>query len=125
VSVTIEVPGRPIAWARPRSHGARHFTPQRVLDAEEAIAWHVRAELVRGHFTFTDQPCRLDIVLWSKTMLRGDVDNYAKTVLDGLEKSGAIENDRQVRELVVRFVVGAATEKTVLTLGPLLEDDAA
>jgi len=124
VSVTIEVPGRPIAWARPRSHGSRHFTPQRVLDAEEAIAWHIRAKLGAG-FPTTDQLIAVRLVFWTTRALRGDVDNYAKLVLDGLEKSGVIENDRQVRALDVRFVVGGDTEKTVIEISPLEEGVAA
>jgi Holliday junction resolvase RusA-like endonuclease len=116
-AVTIEVPGRPIAWARPRSHGSRHFTPRRVLEAEESIAWEARKTRVR----FGVELVAVRIVLWSKTVLRGDVDNYAKTVLDALEKAGTIENDRQVRQLDVRFVVGTDTEKTVIGI-ELLDD---
>lgn len=35
--------------------------------------------------------------------VRGDIDNYAKAVLDVLQESGVIENDRQVQRLVVGF----------------------
>jgi Holliday junction resolvase RusA-like endonuclease len=113
--VRVDIPGRPVAWQRPRSLGARHFTPRRVLEAEDVIAWHVRAAGVR----FGGLDVELRIELWSKTTLRGDVDNYAKTVLDALEKAGAIDNDRQVRRLDVQFVVGTETEKIVVHLRPL------
>ena len=36
---------------------------------------------------------------------RGDLDNYAKAVLDGLQKGGVLENDKQVIELHLSFGV--------------------
>ena len=116
----IEIPGPPRAWARAGSHGTQRFTPARVAEYEERIAWAARAARVRMH----GAPVACRIELWSPRPLRGDIDNYAKAVLDGLQRGGAIDDDRHVVRLEARFVVGAEEPRTVVHL-ELLEQGAA
>jgi len=109
--VRITVPGRAVPWQRPRrSTIGNYFTPKRVLEAETRVAWCARAARAR----FGEALVELRIVLWTKTALRGDLDNYAKTILDGLEKGQAIDNDRQVQRLDVQVVIGPELEEKVV-----------
>lgn len=94
-----------------RTNQGRFFKPQRTRDYEDAIAWICRSKREK----FGDSPVNVAIEL-SEAMtvvvitpaerrrkLQGDIDNYAKSVLDGLQQGGMIENDRQVSSLNVSF----------------------
>lgn len=109
--VRLEIPGRPVPWERVRTNQGRFFKPQRTRDYEDAIAWICRSKREK----FGDSPVNVAIEL-SEAMtvvvitpaerrrkLQGDIDNYAKSVLDGLQQGGMIENDRQVSSLNVSF----------------------
>lgn len=120
MSTRIEIPGQPRAWARAGTRGTQRYTPPAVDDYEERIAWACRAARAR----FGSEPVACSIELWTTRALRGDIDNYAKAVLDGLQRGEAIANDRQVVQLEVRFVVGVAEPKTVVRLARI-EDAAA
>ena len=114
---SIEIPGRPVPKARPRVVRGHTYTPSRSKEFEENIAWYVRAEGVH----LGDAPVHCKIELWSIRKLTGDLDNYAKAVLDGLQKGQAFDNDRQVVGLEVLSVIGLE-DKTVVQLIPLSRD---
>lgn len=114
--VELVIPGRPVAKGRPRLGRGGTYTPAATREFEALVAWHARAMRLRlGGATV-----HVTIELWSRTPLRGDIDNYAKAVLDGLQKGGAIDNDRQVASLQVQFVIGSE-DKTVVHLRPLAD----
>jgi Holliday junction resolvase RusA-like endonuclease len=110
------VPGRPVAWQRVKTnHFGRSFKPKRTREHEELIAWYSRAQ----SFTFGDSEVTIELEFHAKRKLTGDLDNYTKCVLDGLQIGGMIENDRQVRSILARF--GESDEdKTVIQIRPLL-----
>lgn len=105
------LPIRVKAKARPRlgKHGG-FYTPtseneQEIADALEAlndsqppIDHDCRCEIELGRDWFT---LRILPLQEHRRELCGDLDNYAKTVLDAAEKAGVIENNRQVRELEI------------------------
>ena len=97
--ISLEVPGRPVAWERVRTNRGRFFKPKRTRDYEERVAWACRAAGVSLGAA--------EVVVWielcAKRKLTGDPDNYSKCVLDGLQIGQMIDNDRQVRELHVSF----------------------
>jgi len=112
-SITLEIPGRPVPKGRPRvAAGGHAYTPRRTRDFEELVAWHARGARRR----FGRQPLAVEIELWSQRPLRGDLDNYVKSILDGLERGGLFVNDRQVVSSRAAFVVGAPDEKIVVRL---------
>lgn len=106
---TIWVEGRPVPKGRPRmTRRGRVFTPQSTIDRERLIAqtWldagfpviegpvSVTVELVQEGEWITVTP--LEEGRASK--LRGDVDNYAKLALDGLN-GVAYPDDKKVLEV--------------------------
>jgi Holliday junction resolvase RusA-like endonuclease len=48
-----------------------------------------------------DEPVKVAITLSSRTSLRGDIDNYAKSILDGIVKGELIRDDNLIEHLVV------------------------
>lgn len=102
---TFAVPDRPRPKERPRMTRRGHvFTPKTTLEYEQRIA-----DAYSG--PNWDGPVCVEIDYWGdhqvitirnavveKSPLRGDIDNYLKATLDGLQKC-AFENDRQVMEV--------------------------
>lgn len=111
--IRLEIPGRPVPWQRVRTNQGRFFTPQETRDYEEMVGMAARAKRER----IGDVACDVEIELYEdkavvtltprpdakKRKLKGDVDNYAKAILDGLQKGQMIENDKQVNELHLVF----------------------
>lgn len=111
--IRLEIPGRPVPWQRVRTNQGRFFTPQETRDWEDSVAWICRAQRER----LGNTPCRIELELYEdravvtlipvpdakKRKLKGDIDNYAKSILDGLQKGEVIENDKQVIELDISF----------------------
>jgi Holliday junction resolvase RusA-like endonuclease len=88
------------------------YTPPRTRAYEESVALIARS--VKTRF---DGPVRVDIALSpagayvtvetageSRGKLRGDIDNYAKCVLDGIVKGGMIRDDIDIVGLAVEKV---------------------
>ena len=81
------------------------FTPQRTLDAEAAIAAAWDGPKFDGplklHVTFRKDEMVVTVEKYpdGASPLRGDVDNYLKTVMDGLNGI-AWEDDKQVFAVV-------------------------
>lgn len=102
---------------RHRKGGAGHmYMPKETKNAEAAIAWLFQRES-RGHRV--DPAGRYGLLVdVAGANAAADVDNLAKTVMDGLQGT-AYGNDRQVDELHVRRLPAPrpSTEITVYRLG--------
>lgn len=88
---------RPTERARHgRGRGNRPYTPQASLDAQRAVGWAFR-RAAPGH-----RPDRrlyaVHVMAWYRDRYRRDVDNIAKTVMDGLNGI-AWADDAQVASL--------------------------
>jgi crossover junction endodeoxyribonuclease RusA len=102
---TIIIESRPVPKGRPRlGRRGRVFTPIKTLEAEA---------LINGHWKMSDgpqfegpvflhvelTPTSMEITVGESTLetskLRGDVDNYIKTIMDGLN-GVAWTDDKQV-----------------------------
>ncbi|MGQ7788187.1 RusA family crossover junction endodeoxyribonuclease [Nesterenkonia sp. K-15-9-6] len=109
--ITITVPGRPIPKGRPRlGKGGRTYTPRTTLAHERTIGWLYRSH---GHPKLAGD-LHLAIHFIMPNRRRVDIDNLAKTVLDGLNGI-AYEDDAQVTRLTAVKSVGEPC--TVITLG--------
>jgi len=105
--VTVFVPHKPVPKGRPRmTRRGRVFTPQRTLDAETLVA-----EAWGDNTKFTGEVGIVMLLGSDGTLitvfpheaepqkLRGDIDNYVKTIMDGLNGK-AWDDDKQVTYLV-------------------------
>lgn len=95
MAVVIEVEGAPVP--KPRTRRARNghlFIPPAASRHQAAIGWHAR----QHYGAYRSGPVRVSVVFF-EARWRGDLDNLAKLVLDGLQDGGVIGNDRQVVEL--------------------------
>lgn len=110
--IAVLFPWKPHAKQRPRKAANGHiYTPPATQDAEAAIAAAFTAEAGTG-FTPFDGPVVVELVLYKsglhvnvresarRKVLRGDLDNYAKTVLDALNGVAWLD-DRQIVDLRV------------------------
>lgn len=110
----IEIPDRPVAKQRARTRGGQFYTPAATRHFEEKVAWIARAAGVSG---ISGDLC-VDIEILTHRPLRGDVDNYAKSVLDGMVKGGLISDDREIVRLCISKGRAQSFEKdrTLVTL---------
>ena len=105
--VTVFVPHKPVPKGRPRmTRRGRVFTPKRTLDAETLVA-----EAWGDNPKFTGEVGLVMLLGSDGTLitvfphdaepqkLRGDIDNYVKTIMDGLNGK-AWDDDKQVTYLV-------------------------
>jgi Holliday junction resolvase RusA-like endonuclease len=107
--IDLWVAGTPKPAERPRmTRRGRAYTPAATLEAEDAVATAYRrlwrgAEPLTGPLSlvvdYSPDGHRIHLWEWPATAsspMRGDVDNYLKTTMDGLQKAGAFLNDKQV-----------------------------
>jgi crossover junction endodeoxyribonuclease RusA len=103
-TVTFTVDSRPVPKGRPRmTRYGRVFTPKRTLDAEAlvAAAYPRRRGKFKGtvsvkmRFTIDGTEITIADYVDTESRLKGDIDNYAKTILDGLN-GVAWGDDKQV-----------------------------
>lgn len=106
------VPGKPQAKQRPRvGKGGRIYTPRETAEYEAKVGMSFR--LAEGTPIPKEVAVRVEIHVWKDKVevvvepapdrrhtARADLDNIAKSVLDGLN-GVAFEDDRQVAELLV------------------------
>jgi crossover junction endodeoxyribonuclease RusA len=104
---TITITGRPTPKGRPRlGRRGRVFTPERTLIAEAEIreAWNgPKYEVpVSMNVVFNKDETVVTVVPMMDTIpskLRGDIDNYIKTLMDGLNGAAWVD-DKQVHYIV-------------------------
>lgn len=107
---TLTVPGRPTPKGRPRlGRRGRVFTPEKTLQAEAVI----REAWIKKKGPKWEEPVWIEIIFYydktqitvgldeggGKSKLRGDIDNYVKLVMDGLNGAAWVD-DKQVHKIV-------------------------
>jgi len=100
------VHGRPVPKGRPRmSRKGRVYTPAATVSAEEEYAYAAGDDApvfvgpVKVGLIFSNDSTVVNIESVDKSWkspLRGDLDNYVKLALDGIQRAGIIVNDSQV-----------------------------
>lgn len=105
----------PRAKQRPRAHVVKGravtFTPRETVHAERDLAaqweWTPAEGPVGVRLELTDTCIRVTVEAVAepinRKLLRGDIDNYTKLILDGLNGRAWLD-DRQIAQLVVRKV---------------------
>jgi crossover junction endodeoxyribonuclease RusA len=110
------VPGRPVPKARPRlgvrGRKAFIYTPPATREYEKLVGWVARCAGCKP----LNGPLAVKLHLFIRGR-SGDVDNYCKSILDGLN-GVAYEDDDQVVELLVRKhrVKAAADERVEIEI---------
>ncbi len=102
-SISIFVPYKPVPKGRPRmTRRGRVFTPQRTMDAETLVrtAWGNNKKFegaVSLVINFGTDGTLIAVCPYygENSKLRGDIDNYIKTIMDGLN-GAAWDDDKQV-----------------------------
>lgn len=100
--ITFTVPGRPVAKGRPRlgvrGRKAYVYTPEHTREYEDAVGLCARVAMV-GDVLACPVAVAIDLFLYGNRRI--DVDNCAKSILDGM--NGIVyEDDNQVVDLRVR-----------------------
>jgi len=107
--VRIEVPGDPVAWARPRMNKGKAFTAERQREARSSLSWQIamgwgRPKVERKkalgmtiEFVFK---ARRKSDLGMLRVARPDLDNLVKLVMDAAQDI-VFEDDAQIAELTV------------------------
>ena len=111
VLFTCTIPGKPIPQGRARvpSFGKPYYPPSSVAFRKLVVAY--------CHGSIVPPRIPLSVTIEAAGMrANGDLDNLAKGILDALQDAGVIASDdqRTVRELVVRVIMGEP--RTVVTI---------
>lgn len=106
--IAFTLTGCPVPKGRPRvtRGGLRTFTPSRTLRYENAVGMAAKAAGAR----VTTEPMRLVCRFYLPDGRQSDIDNLAKSVLDGLNRV-AWKDDSQVRELMASKAIDRANPR--------------
>lgn len=104
--INLEIPGRPIAKQRARARGGQFYTPAATRNFEDMVAFIARAVPARD----LSGEISVEIAIRTRRALRGDVDNYAKSILDGIVKGGLLRDDREITSLCISKNLAVADE---------------
>lgn len=118
-SVDLIIPIRPKPAPRPRAQpgGGRSYNPTGYKDWLDAVATYTKIEMLKQNGPLSgpvivNLDLRRDVIALNiietttahRHGLRGDIDNYAKAVLDGIDQGGVFaKSDNQVVGLNVRM----------------------
>lgn len=112
MEIAFTVPGRPVPAVRMTQRG-KYVKPvaQRYLAYKETVGWIAKQATI--------QPTRKAVTVYIRVFMHGkvaDVDNLAKSIMDGCNKI-VWEDDRQVEKLTVeRFKCGEESERVVVKI---------
>jgi crossover junction endodeoxyribonuclease RusA len=108
--VSFVIPGRPVPKQRPRvGKGGKIYTPKKSRDYEETVGWAGKRVFKNPY----DGPVSLQVKVYlADSRSRGDLDNYVKSIQDGLNKI-AWRDDRQVTRLKAGLYVQPGVKERV------------
>lgn len=93
--ITITVPLEPPTVNHYVKHtrSGRHYKTPKALAFQQAMAVFARGQCLRA------KAYRVEYTVYQGKGSRGDVDNYAKCILDGLVNAGVIHSDAAITSL--------------------------
>ncbi len=101
------------------NHYVRHTRKGRHYITREAKAFLAAVEIFAAGRKVAAKAYRVEFTVYLGKGARGDADNYAKCVLDGLAKAGVIHSDAAVAELAVGKRRDWANPRTEITVRAL------
>lgn len=98
-TIKIVIPGRPVPKGRPRfnRHTGAVYTPKKTIEYENLV-WFTAKDVIKEPLKGSVE-VEIKIFTTSKNM---DIDNIAKSILDGLN-GAAYKDDRQVKKLTIEM----------------------
>jgi len=82
----------------------RRFATKAYKDwTEDMLMSMPRKEMVKGNIS-------VNINLYLKSIVRGDIDNFLKPIMDCMVKKGWIEDDRYIQEISVKKIKTSSEE---------------
>jgi crossover junction endodeoxyribonuclease RusA len=109
---TIVIPGEPLPMPRPRAKSGVHV-PKRIRSYLEQVAWH---GITPTPFP-PGEPLAVRVDCYRATRRACDVDNLAKSILDGLQRV-AFGDDRDVFRLTVEKHLGCPNPRAEVSIRP-------
>lgn len=111
----VTVPGEPVAWKRAGSNGTRRYKQADVAAQQTAIVLMFRSSRARP----IDGAVRVDLCFHvvGSAIADPDVDNFAKLVLDALNRV-AYPDDRYVVELRAKIIGDSDDPRTEIVVQP-------
>lgn len=95
--VSFTIPGNPVPKGRPRVlRSGRTITPKRTVEYEAKVHTHASTAMEWNDPTAND--VTMTVRMWFKDKRRRDIDNAAKSILDGMNDVVYVD-DSQVVEL--------------------------
>ena len=98
MNIAFTVPGRPVPAARMTQRGTFLARSQKYLAYKEEVGWLAK-EAMNGRNP-TDGCILVEIWAYVSGKKPGDIDNIAKSILDGMNKIVYLD-DRQVIDLII------------------------
>jgi crossover junction endodeoxyribonuclease RusA len=95
-TISLVIPGRPVPAVRMTRKGAYvKKNAQRYLNYKKAVAWTALSKRIKK----IDGPVEVKVDIYLCGGNQGDIDNYAKSLTDALNKL-AYDDDKQVTRLI-------------------------
>jgi len=100
--IRIIIPGRPVPKQRPRfGRGGHVYTPSKTKQYEELVGWYAKQCIPEP----ISENIALHIRVYVKNNVFPDIDNIAKSIMDGLNGI-AYNDDKQVACLTIQRLQG-------------------
>jgi Holliday junction resolvase RusA-like endonuclease len=119
------IPGIPVPCARARiyrNHGRTHGVTEKKTEAyEKLVALCARSAMARTRWVVGGRGPFSTTIRVYRAARRGDSDNFAKGVKDGLTQAGVWEDDRYVEHLVVWLYVDKVKPRVEVEVRQLKE----
>jgi Holliday junction resolvase RusA-like endonuclease len=106
-TTSFTIPGEGVPKGRPRLN-------RKTKVYEDCVALVASA----SHARYTkDTELRVQVLIFTNKKSPADIDNIVKSVLDGIQKGGVIEDDSQVCDLHIQRIK-SSDPKVIVSMGP-------
>jgi crossover junction endodeoxyribonuclease RusA len=93
------IPGRPVPKGRPRFSKGHAYTPEKTRMYEELVGWKAKQVIQKP----LKKNIAVYITIYASSKIQGDLDNYAKSILDGMNGVAYID-DKQICSLSIQRI---------------------
>lgn len=120
VRLTFTVPGPPVPKARPRVSKRGGYTPSETCAYERLVGIHALAARQRLHDPWPRdaRAYAVTIRIFEPPKARGDLDNYVKSLADGMQ-SVLYGTDRRIRKLNASVDVDRERPRAEIEIEPI------